>query len=704
MTSEKSFWASLLKQNIQRLWMWIISILCFIILYPSMLIAYFNRVRFMFGDEISPFDMKNYIREMKEAICDCLGYNTGVVYFLLAGFFALGIFAYLNNKSKMDMLKSVPVSTKKMYLSDYVSGILMCVVPYILALVISVIIAASSGYMTSLAIGEMFIAFFINITLFIIYYSLGVICVCITGNLVMAGAAFLSLSLAQYCFVDVIEELQSAFFKTKDWQFSSTRNYFSPIMDYINKYYALKEANNIEKELKMLGVNLVLWVVLAVILVILSYVSYTKRPAEALNKACYNSKIRAAAKIYLGIIATISAAFIAYGTAGDSKTILVIGIIAGGVLIGMAFEAIFAMDIKAVTKSLWSTGVIVAVSMCVFLFMNFDIFGYDRYVPTTNSVESFAIDLYPNMYGEVYDFQIAGADGKKTASWYANTDYYKEHMIITDVDAISQLAKKCADKKLYLEENENIKNYSVYYRKKGFGTVGRRIYVDMKDEESVALVNRIAASTGWKEGNFQVLSDKDNVEDVVTKITYNDGITTYTVDASFEQIVDAYKKDLEKFDYYLGSTEISIGNIRIELTDYNRFTLPVYGVYSNVLDIISKCEGYTDKALTADEVESIRVINYHSEYWDEDRENVAYDYTPEVTTVITDKAKIQEILEASSPSGLSKYWSDYDKELSNYSVDVFLSKDRGDYRRGDCINCYFVKYVPAWLAQETKMQ
>lgn len=708
MTSGKSFWANLLKNNIQRLWMWIVSVLVFVVSYPVMLFAYFNRTISAYGYEVGPMNMANFVKDMKEAVCDCLGYNTVLIFYILAGFFAIGIFAYLNNKSKMDMLWSLPVSAKKIFLGDYISGILMCVIPYLVFLGVTLVIAVLSGYMTRLALQEMLFAMFLNMVIFVMYYSLAVLCVCITGNLVIATGAYVSLSFAFYITFTVIEDLKGAFFKTTDWMFNGPHDYFTPIADYINRYYQLKEANNIVKEIRMLGARPVLWFVLAVVMVILAYISFIKRPVEAHNKICYSRWIRIAVKIYLGIAGTISGVWVLFGNTGDNKIMFALGLAAGGLIIGMAFEALYDLDIKSVFKSIGSTAVIIAVCMCVFLYMKFDIFGYDRYVPSKESVESYAIDLNPTFYMDVFDYELDETTGKRVTNWYTYADYYKEHMFITDIDAISQLAKKCADNKLYdlAEdiENNNIQGFSVHYRKKNGMTINRRVYVDMNDEESRTLINRIASTMEWKKGYFQIIDEEEFVTDTCTKIVYQDGVHSYVVKASAKEMIDLYVKDLEKFDYKLGVEEYPVGILRLELDNYNCYNLPVYAIFSGVINKVSMCDGYTGKSLDADDVSSIRITNYHSEFWEENREDVAYNYTPEVTIVVTDKARIKEIVEASCPSMLSKFWVDNNSYNGNYSVDIFLDADSGDFRKGDCVSCYFKDTVPNWVIDESAMQ
>jgi len=710
MTLRKSFWDRLVKSNRNNIWMWVVSMLIMLAAFPIKMLVNFNS--YDAPTSISKAsEVAFYIRNMRECVCDALGFNGMIVFAILGIIIPVKIFAYLNDKSRMDMIRSLPVKHKDTYTVEYVSVVLMGIIPYLISLVLTAIIATGWGFMTGLALKECLLGILINVSTFLIAVNITIICICLTGNWGVAIAGSLAVQYLPGIAERTVNSMKYDFFKTANVVFEKSTCILSPYITWYYKKDSLIEANSFKAELSIIGVYLCAWIILAAITVYISYRVYMARPVEAMNKIVYSRKIQIAGKIIFGICATIICSNLIYESASYRRNVMAISVVICGLIIGMVFEAIYAGEFKAVIRSLWSSAVIVVTGLGIFLIFNYDLVGFDGYVPSEVNTQSYAIDVNPSGYSEVFQMNYESTEKRsETISWYSPTDYYRDHMYIRDVDAIRRLAEKCRDNKLYELVNtmgsSDIYAYSVYYRSKFGINRSRTVYVDMKDDESVNLINRIVASSQWREGFFQVLGDEESLSKCQDfAIRYTNGLMTYYCDCEYNDIINAFKKDMECFDYYFGSQNVPVGSISIKVSTQEEyyFTLPVYENFVNTLGIIrDNSLGYKDLKLTADDIDSIRVTNYHSEYWDQP--NVDYSVDPTVSATITDDAEVEELIGMMNPQGIGRMFTTGDDPSYTYDVQVFFATDSVNVQGKNMMYFAFNQKAPEWLEERTQLK
>lgn len=701
MISGKSFWVKLINNNKQKLWMWIVSFISFFICYPSILLIYFRRIEGNYSYGMDARTLTDYGNEMVDAVSDALAFNGAPVAFVMAILFGTTVFAYLNSKSKMDMLRSVPVKTKDIFVVDYVSGILLYVIPMVVNVLIAVIIAFSWGYLGSLGVQEILFGQLMNLLIYLMYYSLAVICVCITGNIILGLCGTVIVSGVPGLVESVLNDIQFTFFNTADALFLDKKSYFSPIARYYTSDWQLKEANNITKEIGLFSTELIVWPIVAIALGLLAYLAYIKRPTEAMNKSVYSSKLQKIIKVIFGSGASIICGYIAYSSSGNDPVLFAIAGVIAALIIGMTFEVIYAGDIRSAFKSIGTTVSIGVICLIVFVIYNFDIFGYDRFVPSENQIESYAIDVNAMGYNDAFDFMDENnIDGSARVEWGSNINFYKENMFITNIEAIRKLTEKSIDEHIYdRSTDDKVRCFSVMYRRKNGGTVARCLYVDMADEESLRLFNEIIAEKEWREGFFQVISKKEVLNNYDLTVKYVDMVNNFKVDCSLDDIIEAWEKDMEKFDYFYGSQKFPCAKISINFPGQFGYTLPIYNDFDNVYRLIKAEHKYSDRKITAQDIEGINVTNFHSEYW-EDANHVDYTMNPEVKIKVTDKEQIEELIDIIKPAYLNKFWSDNDMELSNYEAQIdFVPERTPNNTENDIYN--FTEYVPQWLVDAT---
>lgn len=702
MTSKKSFWARFIRNNSQKVWMWIICFLTMLMLYPSIMLVYFNRISGMYSDD-SPLTRRILDYNMNLAVCEAIGARDNIIFGILAFVIAFGIFGYVNYRSKVDVFKAIPVSSKKSFFSDFGTGIVIVFVNYVFAIICTMILAAGWGYLPVAAIKQCIFMTVVNLMMFVFYYSIAIICVMITGNIFVAFGAGFVISFSIDMLASQLNTYKFLFFKTADNMFGYGNVRFSPLVSFNEKYCDIEKLSDIGEMIKVLEPTLIHLVIGCAVLIPLAYISFKKRPAEAMNKALYVRPVAIIIKVVTATYSAIVVGEVIYNSSSESTSLMILSAVVCATLVGMAFDVLYSFDIKALLKSWWSTIIGIAVSLLILGTFIFDFTGYDDYLPSNNDVESYAVNIYSNGYGELFRFVMSDYEQQESCSWVDNSEYYLENMYITDIDSISRLAKIAQDNGQYYNVPGNWIELSVHYRRKGLWDTDRRIRVNPYDEESVALLDNIIGSKEWRDGFFQFNKEREVFLDRPMKIFYSNGVTQVKAGVDMGELLDAYALDSEKFTYSKGFNEEPCGKIIIYPSEYWVYALPVYEDYSNTLNLFKEDDSFIENKFTSEYVTGIKITNYHNEIWENGE---SYDYPDgdsTVTITIDDPEKIDEILSMSSPSELTNFWGIYDDARNNYNINVYFVDGYEMESYADYMNFSFTEEVPQWVIEQTAL-
>lgn len=221
--------------------------------------------------------------------------------------------------------------------------------------------------------------------------------------------------------------------------------------------------------------------------------------------------------------------------------------------------------------------------------------------------------------------------------------------------------------------------------------------VDFANPANEELLNRIVGSTEYKEGAYQIMTDKDSF-DQVQAMEYGNGAAIVALPPEDAQkLRDAYVKDMAKFDFSTAIHQRPCGRIDIVFPSFRSAHLDVYESYENTIAYLKSQEAYYPIQLNPEDIQDITVTNYHYELQKEDNVNPAvynsysYGAVPmasevygdglyyEGTTVRTtfyDWEEFAQIVPAIYPSYLSASWHNNGREMdSSYEVYVTFKRD-----------------------------
>ncbi len=424
MTSKNSFWDSCKENHKRRIWVWIVAVLSQLLVYGGMTMIYLSRIRGFYeqGNFRTPAEFQ---QAMCQAARDALGFSDNIypIVFVLAAVIGMQGFSYLFDRRKVDMYHSVPVSKNRRFAVVYVNGLVIYLTASLSGLALGMILSAAQGAVNGEVIASAGLSFVWHFFFFLVFYHMMILAVMLTGNRFVTGALFLMFALYEFLVSDMFEGLKGMFFDTYSVHFLQDEPKFSTFYDCIMNIWQIKNAPDAAAAAKIAMPLVAKWIGIAAVLLALGWYAYKKRPSETAGKAVAHRFLEPVLKVAAAIPAAFLVGRVVYDTSYQNETLLVAGMLAGGVILCAVMEVIYDFDIRSLFKHLLSSGIALAALLAIFCIFKWDLFGYDSYIPAQNKVESIAIS----------------ADGYYDSYWDENQQYMEQskyesdHMFLTDI-------------------------------------------------------------------------------------------------------------------------------------------------------------------------------------------------------------------------------------------------------------------------------
>lgn len=706
MTSKNSFWDSCKENHKRRIWVWIVAVLSQLLVYGGMTMIYLSRIRGFYeqGNFRTPAEFQ---QAMCQAARDALGFSDNIypIVFVLAAVIGMQGFSYLFDRRKVDMYHSVPVSKNRRFAVVYVNGLVIYLTASLSGLALGMILSAAQGAVNGEVIASAGLSFVWHFFFFLVFYHMMILAVMLTGNRFVTGALFLMFALYEFLVSDMFEGLKGMFFDTYSVHFLQDEPKFSTFYDCIMNIWQIKNAPDAAAAAKIAMPLVAKWIGIAAVLLALGWYAYKKRPSETAGKAVAHRFLEPFLKVAAAIPAAFLVGRVVYDTSYQNETLLVAGMLAGGVILCAVMEVIYDFDIRSLFKHLLSSGIALAALLAIFCIFKWDLFGYDSYIPAQNKVESIAIS----------------ADGYYDSYWDENQQYMEQskyesdYMFLTDISPVLELATLA--KQTDPEEMEDNRSVYILYGLKSGAQKDRRIQVDYDDPATEELLNQIFRTDAYQKGVFQVMTDQKLLEGV-TRIHYTNGPAKVVIPVEEAgRLRDAWLKDMEQFDFTLVRHNRPCGFINFEYKNYNRKQFLVYDSFANTIAELKKLEAYYPMELDAADIESVSVTCYHNELAEQE-ETMDYgiqpravaetwdagysDYT--VSETFYEEEQIAQILPHIYCTWVDAPWSRYKDLDDNYSVEIVFKRDSSyPYERDSYYFTYsfYAEQVPAFVAEAT---
>lgn len=648
MMSKSSFLVSLKENNKRRLWVWVISFLSFVLIFPvyTALVVKNTMIRTEWIVESYGAELAREIlhERLISSMTNTLGFSIliSVLTTAIAVISAVQGFSWLYSRKKIDFYMGMPVKRKKRFFQIWLNGIFLYVVPYFLGLLISMLIAASNGGMDREVARMVITAFGGYICFYLCVYHMAVLAVMLTGNIVITGFALVIFWIYESLVRIVLYSYKQMFFQ----HFSTYGNTTFPILSPFGVLLDL--VNHSDDRLISAG-KLLLF---ALVLLGIAYFCYMKRPAEAAGRAMTFENTKPVVKILLIVpTALLAAGVIAevvnYEPLTDDRGIgyvifaIVLVIIIGSALI----QVIYEFDIKGALHKKAHIVIAGVLTAIIFMAFRYDFTGYDSYIPDKDTIESVAFvpDCYENagIYGDVH----FDRDG----SYLSEQEYADKYMHLKNVEEIHELVEtsmndyheflRAVDQEGYKDDQtENWAYTTLIYHLKNGRSVSRVIWVDVNNARTTELLDQIMGSEEFKKGYMTGASEsidalladtngKRKISAAYGNIIYNRKISA----AEAEEFLEVYRKDLAlaNFSKIKQSTPIAVFSLyieeEIEGSSYigthgiSRATrswdvgINIYPFYEKSIAWLKANGYYMEGQLDLKDVDHIQVINSNSE-------------------------------------------------------------------------------------------
>ena len=533
------------------------------------------------------------------------------------------MFAYLHSRQKVDFYHSLPISRTRLFVNNFLTGILLTLLPYLVMLVIAVACAFGMGFGAAFDGAAVISALVSQMILFLTIYALSVLTTVICGNtvisLLLLAWVHLSPMLARILFIGLCEKFYSTYAMGNEQMQFALR--LSPVVELfeINGFSYLSGGVTsvmTGKESPGSAVGLLLaYLAVAVAATALALWLFRIRRSERAGVAMAFSRVKLPLKVYMCLFMGVAFGMVFGVIAGDFW--FWVGLVIGTVLTHWIVEIVYAFDFHAIFGKPLHLVVILAVLFAGMLCMKFDVTGYDTWLPARNDIQAISVD----------------GDVSEMLSEKAN------------IDAAYQLGK------IGVQVNQDALREQGEYRSISlrFQLSGRTAYRNFllpDDEEVNTLLEQIYGSEEYKRvawSLFQVDLEAGEQNDIFMDIYTNDS-ASYAIAATIsypnavEQIITTLREES------LVRQQNSLPVLRLEMTQmtedgrsYYKGDVYVTAEDKKTLALIEEITGVKPATLSNENVDLIN-LRYSYRYGDSNN------YYSE-TVQVTDPADIAALLQ-----------------------------------------------------------
>lgn len=611
MTS-KSLYFSLLKEDIRRrVWAMALSVLAFFCIIPINILLEMDRLK----NDIKVLGLTM----VQDTVASYVNTRSWVIIFItvvIAVLSAFSGFMYLYAKDKVDLYHSIPVRREKLFITTYISGFLIFIIPYAINLILFFIVAASSGLVNGETIRGALMAMLLNSVGFLLIYNTIIAAVMLTGNMltgVMATGVFMGF---MPVFALTISAMQSEFFKTYSG-YGSNSDQLSKISPAYGYFNIFEKYNMEEPVLK----TILIIIVCIVLIFAASLFLYKKRPSEAAGRAMAFKISELPVKFIIVVLSSLLGGLCFMSMNYSNGFIwFVFGIIFIGALSHAVMEIIYTADFRSAVANKLQFAGIMLVSLVIALIFKFDIFKYDAYIPNQNNIASMAVS-FNNIDNYMYTYE---RDSLGFERYVSADEFIMDNMKIENTESAYKFADYAKsnniDRKEGADSNRRWVNTIVKYVLKN-GKEVYRSYMVYEDEAS-GLIGEVYNDLQYKEGSIPLLAnDEALIESIGYYDAYDGEATTIKEPDKVNKLLELYLEDMKRLKYDEAKTELPVAMLSFECVnrDYNRsysnvYDYYVYGSFTNTIEYMKSLGAELKTGFDTEQIKSITIETADEKY------------------------------------------------------------------------------------------
>lgn len=466
-----------------------------------------------------------------------------MIYFLTIIFaiiYTVKVYSYLHNKRKADLYGSLPISRIMLFVSKSASAYLFTLIPAMFFLGIIFIISACFGQPIVNEAIDIYVKLLMGTLASISAY--GLISVC-CGTTINSVIMFIAVCIAYPLSAMFIKGVANGFFcGTYTGIF---KDHF--IMNALNPLAAYD------------GINIIYWLIFSVVCIVASAFLVKRRKAERAQASfayylpCHIVKVLVAFLVgmFLGVL------FGSLNVFGDGYLGFVFGFILGSVPAFVITHLIFYKGFSKLIRTSIPLGGLVVVVVAVMAVCNYDVFGYNEFVPNFDDVQSAGLIDAEHFYRE------SDSDLNKIVRNSAEdfTDKESINSIISSHSSIIADKDFSSDKKFQsvwydmFVDNMNIgldeMQYSFAYKMNNGRVVTRTYSISVYDTFSdnyIDTTNIVNTKTYTEKYTAAINAKQSDISSVIVKKTSYAGCASENTDKSkedFAKVLEAFREEFK---------------------------------------------------------------------------------------------------------------------------------------------------------------
>ena len=566
MTSKISFYIKLIRSDTRhRGWLSALSCTVLFLLMPVYTMLYLSTYTERTSDLILYFPRLLNIGPM--------GYLQAAIA-VLAVLSALTGFSYIHSREKTDFFHALPVKRTVLFGTTWLSGLLIVLIPYLICSILTITVGAVSKGMTAGSCRALRRSSSRRNAGIFVLYNACAFALMLTGRTVTALLASLAVIVYPFLALTLVSALENTFYNTfySDGLHLSDKlaGYLSPV----GLFSALISQSNAGT---LSFAVLAAAVLMSVLLIAASVLVYRIYPSETAGTSIVFPIIAPILKVLICIPSALFVSLIIQDLMmlSGNKWLPLLSLLAA-VIICAVIDFIYTMDLKLLVKSWKSSLLSVMGVLAVLCFFQFDLIGYDTYIPDEEDVES--ISFCPDSFRSYFSYPES-EHGLVPSSGYFAPEDMTDTLYALALSGIDNLGKGLTRKNVYdTDDNTEVCFSALFrYRLSNGRTVNRQYALTYSD--AAGALKELMESREYRKQLFPIFEiDEESVSSISLSDIYKKSEELKLDKEQLLSLLDAYKTDVLTVDADTFTDSRSLGELEIS------FPNPVLKEHGSVTD------------------------------------------------------------------------------------------------------------------------
>ena len=349
-------------------------------------------------------NLKNFPQHMEDAwqgaldlVAELLGYNPFVkaTFVIMAVVCGVALFAYLHNRQKVDFYHSLPLSRTRLFANNFLTGALCTLSTYFVMLAITLACVYAMGFGEAADWGAIGGTVLCNLIFFLLIYALAVLTTIVCGNtvvtLLLLAWVYFSPLLVRMLQIALLGKFYETYASAGELDGTIAALRLCPVMEYFTvdgiRYGGVATLGQTGSAAGLLAGYLAA----AAVVTALAAFLFRHRRSERAGTALAFDRSKLPVKVYICLIMGVAFGALFNLIAGDFW--FWPGLVIGTVLFHWIVEIIYAFDFRAIFAKPLHLLAILVVLFAGMLAMQFDVTGYDTWLPDREDITAVDINV-----------------------------------------------------------------------------------------------------------------------------------------------------------------------------------------------------------------------------------------------------------------------------------------------------------------------